>query len=104
MITIHNEKKDKEFINSLIANMLFIWKRIFKCAIHTDFEKPMTGAELENPENEIESELERLQRELTFIYETLNTATRNNDIKKITTLGPMACALKYIVGYAEYNR
>ena len=49
MITIHHEKKDKEYINSLIENMLWIWKRIFKSAIRTDYEKPMTLKELENP-------------------------------------------------------
>ena len=40
----------------------------------------------------------------TFIYGTLNTATRDHDPNKINTLGPMAAALKWIVGGAEDKR
>ena len=40
----------------------------------------------------------------TFVYSTLNTATRDHDPTKIQTLGPMARALRVIIEDAESER
>ena len=40
----------------------------------------------------------------SFLYPTLNTATREHDLKKVASLGPMAWALMQIVKGAESNR
>jgi len=61
----------------------------------------MSYYELDNPENEIVCGLLYIYTMETFIYRTLNTATRDHDSNKIRTLGPMACALKEIVFVAE---
>jgi len=40
----------------------------------------------------------------TFVVYALNVSTREFDMTKITTFGPMALALKIILSVAERNR
>ena len=57
-----------------------------------------------NPKADIVCALLYIYSMETFVYSTLNTATRDHDSSKIFTLGPMAAALAWIVNGAESNR
>ena len=82
-------------------NMLHVWKHIFDKFIHTDHKKPLTWETLDDPKADIVCGLLYVYSMETFVYSTLNTATRDHDSTKIMTLGPMAAALGEIVGWAE---
>ena len=84
--------------------MLYVWKRIFKSAFHTDIQQTLTRELLQDPENDITCGLLYIYTTETFIYGTLNTATRDHDPSKIHTLGPYAAALSWSVAGAEYYR
>ena len=82
--------KEQEHVNALIMNMLYIWTHIFKTLLREDFHQPLPRDQLENPSSNIVRGLLYIYSMETFVYSTLNTATRDHDQTKILTLGPMA--------------
>ena len=84
--------------------MLYAWRHIFDKVIHTDITKPLTYDILKDPKEDIVCGLLYIYSMETFVYSTLNTATRDHDSSKILTLGPLAAALGWIVAGAEMNR
>jgi len=91
-------------MNSLIANMLHVWKFIFDKFNHQDIQKRLTEKILKDPKADIVCGLLYIYSMETFVYSTLNTATRDHDSTKIMTLGPFAAALATIVRWTESKR
>ena len=81
--------------------MLYVWKHIFDQFLHTDCSQELTYEILINPKADIVCALLYIYTMETFVYSTLNTATRDHDSTKIFTLGPIAAALGQIVDRAE---
>ena len=84
--------------------MLHVWRYIFEHLTHTDLQKELTKQILHDPKTDIVRALLYIYSMETFVYSTLNTATRDHDSSKIFTLGPMAAALAVIVAGAECKR
>ena len=77
--------------------MNYAWKFIFDKYNHQDSQQILTKDILKDPKADIVCGLLYIYSMETFVYSTLNTATRDHDSTKIMTLGPLAAALTYIV-------
>jgi len=81
-----------------------MWKKLFTEVIRTDLNEPLTWEILKNPNHKITCLCLYIYSMETFLVYTLNTATREKDTHKIYTLGPLATAMRYIIGGAEDRR
>ena len=84
--------------------MVYVWRFIFDHFIHDDQSIPLTGKMLHDPNAEIVCALLYIYSMETFVYSTLNTATRDHDESKIMTLGPFAAGLGAVLAGAEGKR
>ena len=85
--------KRKEYVDALIQNMLYIWRHIFDKFIHTDLDKEIDLHDFFVYESDIVCALLYIYSMETFVYSTVNSATRDHDKSKIKNLGPLARAL-----------
>ena len=77
--------------------MLYVWRHIFDQFIHVDLDKQIKATDIGNYESNIVCTLLYIYSLETFVYSTLNTAIKDHDTSKIGTLGPLACALSWIL-------
>ena len=101
LLKVDNNKKNKKFLMSLTINVMYIWKHIFDQFFDLDNQEPLTYNILRDPSANIVCGLLYIFSMETFLYSTLNTATRENDNTKIFTLGPMARVLGTILDASE---
>ena len=81
-----------------------MWKKLFKKVIIRDYDTVLTRDELFDPSHKIVKTLLYIYSMETFVVYGLNTATREKNADKITTFGPLAVALMWILLGAEDSR
>merc|ERR1712110_792076 len=82
------------------------WKNIFEDLIQTDFSRPLDmdkEDELFNPDNSVVIGLLKIYSMESFVYSTLNTATREHQEDKAETMGPFAQAFRWILTGASMS-
>ena len=90
----------------MIINKRYTWKHLFQTAITDihDWNESLTDKTLWNPTSDVVCALLWIYSMETFVYSSLNAATRDHDPAYVNTLGPLAQALGYIVFRAESKR
>lgn len=72
--------------------------------VRFDKDAPLTAQILSDPSHPVTNLILRVYSFKSFLFSTVNAASRNGDVSKIDTLGPYAQALNRIIQYAGYNR
>ena len=70
-----------------------IWEIIFQLADLGDVNKPINPIEIKNPYGNLSKAIIYIYSMQTFLYGTINDASRTQDLSKIDTLGPFAFIL-----------
>ena len=100
-LKLQNSKYNKQYLNALIKNMHFCWKKLFTTVLYTDFSILITSKEASDPDSKIVQLLLYIYSMQTFIVRELNMATRKKHYDKIGTFGPFALTLSRILSAVE---
>lgn len=80
------------------------WKYLFELAQLGNLDKPLTQNILSNPDHKITRHLLYIYSMESFVYNSLNQASRDKDRSKIQYYGAYAAALSFIIYSANKNR
>jgi len=102
-LDLHKDEKDRDFVNALVKNKRYAWRYLFTSAI-PDWDEPPTFETVIDPESDFVCAVLWIYSMETFVYSSMNAASRDHDLSYVNTLGPMAQALFLIVRWTEIKR